>query len=132
MGSFSHTSRAGFFLCGDFLLHIPCWLLFMWGILLQIPCWLLCVGSFSDTSCAGFFMLGVSLTCTVLASSCGVSLTYPMLASLRGEFLLHTPCWLLDVCLTRPLVAASCWDFLLHISWTQTAYQKQNKTKQIK
>ena len=54
--SFSYRSRAGFicvwgvslthpvlasFLCGDFLLHIPCWLHFY-------------VGSFSYTSCAGF------------------------------------------------------------------------------
>ena len=90
-------------LCGAFLLHILCWLPYVWSfsytscagffvwdllthpvlaslceIFLHILCWLLCVRSY--TSCAGFFVYGVSLTCTVLASSC-------------GEFLLHIPCW---------------------------------------
>ena len=57
-------------LCGEFLLHILCWLPY--------------VGSFSYTSCAGFFLWGVSPTCTVLVSVC-------------GEFLLHIPCWPLYV-----------------------------------
>ena len=70
LGSFSYTSRAGFillwgvslthpmltlFLCGEFLLHIPCRLCFY-------------VGSFSYTSRADFvFMWGVSLTHPVLS-----------------------------------------------------------------
>ena len=65
LGSFSYTSRAGFifiwgislthpmrtlFLCGEFLLHIPCCLHFY-------------AGSFAYTSRPGFiFMQGVSLT----------------------------------------------------------------------
>ncbi len=58
------------FLCGEFLLHIPCWLDFY-------------VGSFSYTSRAGFIFIW------------RVSLTHPVLASfLSGEFLLHIPCWL--------------------------------------
>ena len=88
------------FLCGDFLLHIPCWLYFY-------------VGSFSYTSRASFaFIWVVFLTHPMLALLfCGefllhiprwlhffliwgVSLTYHMLASfLSGEFLLHIPCW---------------------------------------
>ena len=77
-------------LCGEFLLHILCWLL--------------CVGSFSYTSCAGFFGWGVSLTCTVLASWC-------------GEFLLHIPCWLLYMGYFSyiSMLASLCWLFLLHI-----------------
>ena len=60
--------------CGEFLLHIPRWLLFF------------------------FFFLtwGVSLTHPMLASfflTWGVSLIHPVLASLlSGEFLLHIPC----------------------------------------
>ena len=74
------------FLCGEFLLHIPCWLYF-------------CLGSLSYTSCAGFisyashagfiFMWGVSLTYPVLSSS--LFLFYFILS---GEFLLHIPCWI--------------------------------------
>ena len=76
MGSFSDTSRAGFFFffffkSGEFLLHIPCWIYFS-------------VGSFSYTSITDFvFMWGVSLTHPIL----------PLFLS--GEFLLHIPCWLL-------------------------------------
>ena len=111
----SYTPRAGFifiwvfslthpmlalYLCGEFLLHIPCWLLLflIWGVsfthpvlalffcgefLLNIPCWLhFYVGSFSYTSLADFNF------------TWGVSLTHPMLTLiLFGEFLLHTPCW---------------------------------------
>ena len=85
LGSFSYTSRAGFifiwgvsltrpmlasFLCGEFLLHIPCWLHFY-------------LRSFSYTSRAGFIFVF------------GVSLTHPVLASfLCLEFLLHILCWL--------------------------------------
>ena len=88
MGSFSYTSHVDFvfmwgvslthpmltlFLCGEFVLHNPCWLHF-------------CACSFSYTSHAVFvFMQGVSLTHPVLAS---------FLSSffLFGEFLLHIPC----------------------------------------
>ena len=72
-------------LCGEFLRHILCWLLY--------------VGSFSYTYRASFFIWRVSLT-------------YPMLASLRGEFLLCTPWWLLDVCLT--VTSPGDW-WLLHV-----------------
>ena len=100
LGSFSYTSCADFlfmwgvslthpmltlFLCGEFLLHIPCWLHFY-------------LGSFSYTSRAVFiFCWGVSLTHpmltffifyvvsfsytsrAVLMSMQGVSLTHPVL-----------------------------------------------------
>ena len=89
------------FICGQFLLHIPSWLLFLtWGVsfthpvltlflcgefLIHIPYWLifLNVGSFSYTSHADFVFMW------------GVFLTHPVLASfLFGEFLLHIPCCL--------------------------------------
>ena len=81
-GSFSYTSRAGFFSSffffflfyksGEFLLHIPCWFLFFFY-------W----GSFSYTSRAGFIFIW------------GVSLTHPVLALiLWGDFFLHIACWL--------------------------------------
>ena len=112
------------FLSGEFLLHIPCWLLyyvpsfsytsrgdffFICGVSLTHPvlasflgrefllhsqCWLLCVGSFSYTSSTGFFMWGVSLTHSVLASFVG-SFTHSVLASVCGEFFLHILCWFL-------------------------------------
>ena len=103
VGSFSYTSHAGFnfvwgislthsmlalFVCGEFLLHIPCWLLYLFNL-----------GSFSYTSQACFiFIWGVSLTHPVLASFffffiLGVSLTHPVLRSfLSGKVLLHIPC----------------------------------------
>ena len=123
VGSFSYTSRAGFFFfllalfrhtmlpfyfiflilgvsithpvlaftCGEFLLHIPCWLYIY-------------LGSFSYTSRSGFiFICGVSLTHPTLALIfCREFLTHPMLAFYflfffifySGEFLLHIPCWL--------------------------------------
>ena len=76
VGSFSYTSRAGFFFffflnlgsspdtshayfifLREYLLHIPCWLLFSSGeFLLQIPCWLH-LGNFYNTSGAGFFFI---------------------------------------------------------------------------
>ena len=52
-------------LCGEFLLHILCLVLY--------------VGSFYYTASAGFLMWGVSLI-------------HPVLASLCGEFLLHVLC----------------------------------------
>ena len=110
LGSFSYTSRAGFifisgvslthpvlpsFLCGEFLLHIRCWLHFYAGcfsytsrddfdsveFLLYIPYFFhFYLGSFSYTSRPGFIFIW------------GVSLTHPVLASfLSGEFLLHVP-----------------------------------------
>ena len=70
LASFSYIcyiSAPASFLCGEFLLHIPCWV---------------CIyeGSFSYTSRPAFiFMLGVSLT-------------YPMLSwFLCRQFLLHIP-----------------------------------------
>ena len=75
------------FTCGEFLLHIPCWLYIY-------------LGSFSYTSRSGFiFICGVSLTHPTLALIfCREFLTHPMLAFLfffySGEFLLHIPCWL--------------------------------------
>ena len=102
LGSFSYTSRAGFMfmwevslthpefwgvafthpilvslLCGEFLLHIPCWFHFY-------------VGSFSYTSRACFlFIWRVSLTHPTL-----VLLLLSAASFLCGEFLLHIPCWL--------------------------------------
>ena len=71
-------------LCGEFHLHIPCWLQFY-------------LGSFSYTSRAGFNFIW------------GVSLTHPGLDSfLSGEFLLHIPCLLdfsLGIFLTHPMLA---------------------------
>ncbi len=97
LGSFPYTSPAGFifmwgvslkhpvlasFLCGEPLLHIPCWLPFLsGGFLLHIPCWLyFSLGSISYTSGAGFIFMR------------GVSLTHPVWALfLSWEFLLHIP-----------------------------------------
>ena len=83
--SFSYTSHAGFLLCGEFLLHIPCWLHFLCGeFLLHIPCCLyFYAGSSSYTSQAAFtFMSGVAFI-----FMWGVSLTHPMLASFyAGSF----------------------------------------------
>ena len=81
LGSFSYISHAGSFLFfsfffsikgvslthpvvasfspGEFLLHIPCWLLLFSGeFLLHIPCWIyFYLGSFSYTYCADFIFL---------------------------------------------------------------------------
>ena len=127
LGSFSYTSRAGFnfiwgvslthpvlalFVCGEFPLHIPCWLLFfslrrnspthpvltcfcffsllhIWlqflsgEFLWRNPCWLqFYLGSFSYTSRAGFCFIW------------GVSLSHPVLASFVCEkFLLRILSW---------------------------------------
>ena len=114
------------FLSGEFLLHIPCWLLFF--------CFLFffSLGSFSYTSLLAFFFfffyLG-SFSYTSRAGfifSWGVSLTHPKLASyLWGEFLLHILCcfvWFLflffisGVSLTHPMLGLFfCGEFLLHI-----------------
>ena len=138
-GSFCYTSRAGvgfltfiwgvslthpmlyLLFCGEFLLHIPCWLLFFlfsWEFLLHIPCQIyFSVRSFSYTSIADFvFMWEVSLTHPVL----------PLFLS--EEFLFHIPCWLLlfffffffffigGVSLIRPVLGSFLSGvFLLHI-----------------
>ena len=61
--------------CGEFLLHIPCWLHFY-------------LGSFSYTSRAVFILIqGVFLPHPVLRYRC-----------LCKEFLLHIPCWLRGFC----------------------------------
>ena len=102
LGSSSYTPRAGFiflwgvsvthpvlpsFLCGELLLHIPCWLYFSVEFVFHIPYWLnIYVESFSYTSHAGliFFFFFFLIW--------GVSLTHPVLALfLSGEFLLHIP-----------------------------------------
>ena len=96
LGSFSYTSRAGWILTREFLLHILCWLH-------------LYLESFSYTSCADFLFLW------------GVSLTHPMLPSfLCGEFLLHIPClswfFMQGVSLTHHMLALLlCGEFLIHI-----------------
>ncbi len=125
--------------CGEFLLYIPCWLLFFLFLflsffflsgqfLLHIPYWIyFSVGSLSYTAIADFVFMW------------GISLAYPDLPSfLSGEFLLQIPCWLrffliLGVSLTHPvlviyfillgefLLYIPCWvhfllgEFLLHI-----------------
>ena len=112
-GSFSYTSRVGFFsssfflfffffffLSGEFLLHIPYWFNYLLGeFLLYIPYWVhFYQRCFSYTSCVDFFFIwAVSLTYPVLALSgefiWGVPLTHPMLVLLFcGEFVLHIHC----------------------------------------
>ena len=116
MGSFTYTSRAFFFffLSGEFLLHIPCWLHFyLWRFSYTSRCGFVFVvvvvvnlGSFSYTSRAGLFFIG------------RVSLTHPMLVSyLLEEFLLHILCWLhfyLESSPSPPPFFLSG-EFLLHI-----------------
>ena len=130
-GSFSYTSHAGFFYVGtfsnttlalffygDFLLHIPCWLFlfFYWGVsLTDTVLASIYQVSFSYTSRVGFiFIWGVCLTHPMLV-------WYPMLVWFYcGEFLLHTPCWLLfliwGVSLIHPvLFSFSSAESLLYI-----------------
>ena len=127
------------FLCGEFLLHIPCWIYFYVGSFSYTShaCFFYFfyfnLGSFSYTSCVGFiFMSGVSLKNPVLTSfSC-------------GEFLLHIPCnlcfymgsfsytshaafiFMQGVSLTHPVLSwflckelhIPCWHyFILFLSW---------------
>ena len=111
------------FLSGEFLLHIPCWLLLFFSPRFLFSFFYLgsfsytyrtglifSWGSFSYTSHDGFIFIG------------GVSLTHPVLASfLSGEFLLHIPCWFRvffigGVSLTHPLLASFIsGEFPLHI-----------------
>ena len=83
--------------CGEFFLHIPCWLVF------------LNLGSFSYTSRAGVIFMGA------------VSLKHPVLASfLHGEFLLHIPCCLsfyVGSFFTHPVLSSFLLkEVLLHIA----------------
>ena len=147
LGSFSYTSRAGIilmrgvslihpmltlfmwvvslthlllpsFLCGEFVLHILCFLSFIRGIslthpaldsivcgkfLLHIPCWLFLCGEFLLHIPCYLHFYAVSFSYTsgaVLVSMQGISLTHPKLASFffffffffgSGEFLLQIP-----------------------------------------
>ena len=99
------------FLCGEFLLHVLSWLLFLSREFpSHIPCWLhFYLGSFSYTSRAGFISMR------------GVSLTHPKLATfLWGEFLLHIPCcffyFIWGVSLTHLVLALFLsGEFLLYI-----------------
>ena len=139
MGTFSYTSRAGLifvcvggvslthptlasflcgesliqpilFLSGEFLLHIPCWVLFLIrGVCLRHPVLFsfVSVESLLNVLCCFIFIWGVSLTHTMLT------------LFLCGEFLLHNPCWLpfyLGVSLTYPtMTSILSGEFLLHI-----------------
>ena len=105
MWSSSYTSHAAFFLCGEFLLYIPCWFHFNAWIslahpmlfsflcrefLLHIPCWLLLfllyLGSVSYTSHAGFILVREFL------------FNHPVLVLfLCREFVLNIP-WYLYLC----------------------------------
>ena len=108
------------FKCGEFLLHIPCWLHIYEGnfsytsragffllllsgeFLLHIPCLLeFSVGIFSYTTHAGFFFFFFNLGNFSYTSHAGfifmrgVSLTHTVLCLFFcGEFLLHIPCLL--------------------------------------
>ena len=81
------------FLSREFLLHIPCWFIYLF---------IYYHGNFSYTSRAAFIFIS------------GVSLTHPVLALiLLGDFLRHIPCWLpFD---KRSFVLFLCSEFLLHI-----------------
>ena len=90
------------FLCGEFLLQIPCWLLFFF--------FLFYLGSFSYTSHVGFtFLWGVSLTQPVLAfflflffflffNLGHISFTLLLASFLFSEFILNIPCSLKFLC----------------------------------
>ena len=115
------------FLCGQFLLHIPCWLLFLiWGVsLTHLMLTLYLCESFSYTSHVGFFFLNLgSFSYTSRADFVfmwGVSLTHPMLTFFWcKEFLSHIRYWLLfltwGVSLTHPVLTFFlCGEFLIHI-----------------
>ena len=122
--SFSYTSHADLFLCGEFLLHISCWFPFLSAAFLHIPCWLyFYLVSFSYTSHVGLiFLWGVSLTHPMTSSfSNPGSFSYtPLLFSfLSVESLLNIPCcfiFIWGVSLTHPMLTLFlCGEFLLHI-----------------
>ena len=114
LGSFSHTSCAGFiFLWGVSLTHPMLTLFFLREFLLHIPCGLLFY----------FFQLGVSLTHPVLASF----LSREFVSNIRcclflffiyGEFLLHIQCWLYFYLGSFSYTSHACLIFLWGVSLT--------------
>ena len=129
------TTRLASFLCGEFLLHIPCWLFFFFflsgQLLLRILRWLyfsmgnLCytshaclifsVGSFSYTSHADFFFIFFYLGSFSNTSRAGFLFLFFISGSFsytsRAGFM-----FLWGVSLTHPmLVWCFCGEFLLHI-----------------
>ncbi len=140
MGSFFYTSSAGFVFVfmWEFLLHIPCWFLFLF-------IW----GNFSYTSRAVFiFIWAVSPTHPMLALFlsgefflpilCWLKfdqrtffhitdadfifiegVTHPVLASfLSGQFLLHISCWLHSYTGSFPYTSHADCDFMWGVSLT--------------
>ena len=107
LGSFTYTPRAGFIFvwgvtcpilvllfCGEFLLHIPCWVFLCGKFLLHIPCWLcFYVGSFSYTSRCACIFKQRSLSYTSRAEFVFL-FCFLFLLFLSGAFLFHIPCWL--------------------------------------
>ena len=74
---FSDTSGGDFYLCGEFLLHIPAASFLFGEFLLHIPCWFhFYLRRFSYTSRAVLFCLFVFFSWSF---SWGVSLTHPVL-----------------------------------------------------
>ena len=166
-GSFSYTSHAGFvfiwgvlhthpmlafLFCGEFLLHIPCWLRLYLGslsytswavfllfgdILLHIPCWFcFYVGSFSYTSRAVLiFRQGDSLTLPVLPSSAffffffffsfwKISLTPAVLVPFlyRGSFSYTSHAGFIFIMGVSLTHTVLAGEFLLHIPWWLCVY----------
>ena len=82
-------------LFGEFLLHIPGWLLF--SFFLFLFSFLTCGVSLTHPVMVSVFIRGVSLSHFLLAYFIlGVSLTHPMLPLFFcGEFSLYIMCWLL-------------------------------------
>ena len=116
------------FLCGESLLHIPCWLHFYVGktlthpvlasflsreFLLHIPLWLhFYVGSFSYTSRAGFLYIKIIIIFFLLFKKIffiwGISRTHPMLICVLS--------FIWGVSLTHPVLASFLsGEFVLHI-----------------
>ena len=140
--SLTHAELASF-VWGMFLLHIPCWLFFIFFIwwvslshpmlawiffrefLLHIPCCLhFELGSFSYASRAGFLFIFFSFTLSMLASffNLGVSLTHLVLVSFlyEGSLSYISRAGLIffwGICLTHPVLASFLIsEFLLHIT----------------
>ena len=136
VGSFTYTSHTGFifiwgvslthpalasFLCGEFLLHIPCWLHFYGGsftyFIYTFP------GFFSFFFFFFFFFFNLrsfSYTShTRFIFIWGVPHTHPVLpAFLSGEFLLHIP-FLLYFCVgSFSYTSHSCFIFVWGVSLT--------------
>ena len=105
--SLTHPVLALFFF-GEFLLHIPWWLLLFVFLLFF---------SFSSSSCGEFLLSPASFICIW-----GVSLTHPMLALFFcGEFLLHVPCWFLFFKFGEFLLHIPCWSYLYLGSFSYTS-----------